>query len=808
MRQNTKNWHEIILFIRNFIVLALFAWAATAYVNRTGTFPWGSDTYGHLFKGNILYDSIMEGKLFLNYHQSWYNGIQPFRYWAPLPYYVLALINLFTGDIFKTYNAFIALTFFVGGLGWLCWGYYLKRQNLGLAFALLWFFIPDNVRILFSEGNIPFVIVDALIPFVMLYSYISVKSSRLSGYLPLAFIMCMLTLTHAMVTAMTGVALFIYAVADIITNKRYKSSFLMLIYAFMGIMVSSFWLFPALKGGIISIDKGAVASVMQDLTYHLSISLNPLLRFSNIEIYYFGLAFAFAAIFGFLFCYKSQKAHFIVALIILFGTTKAALPLLEKLPFNQLLWMRRFTPIAMAMILIGILLWKNLRKSVLISLVIILMFDSAASFYVLGFNRAFPQDQAKILDRAAGISTQRIAVLDNSYFGSFPSYYIPYSKAKGVKNQVYGWAWQGATTSQNIVMLNTALEKEYHDFMFDRALELGADTLIIKKNFISNFEKLDVIAEKSGYQKWGEDELTLLYKYSVKGSFATKAVYEGIAIGKYATNAIYIFPKLIAGQDDYIDNYTYEDLKNYKTIFLSGFKYYDKQKAEELIIKLSSKGIKVVIDTEGMAEAFLGVSAEPIIINQRFENVFYKNQEVVLQNFPKEYSIWKTGFLRGVDSKDDYLIINHRIMSYLGTKHNENINFVGMNIPYFAFLTKDKTAVRILENIFELEAYEAPKRAVNPINIEYSGNILRISTDKTDVTVPIAALDAFMVQSGRYSVVSNLINIQSNELEIKIVYPYLGVGIIISLVSALLIIIISLIINFYSKRGKVEQSVI
>ena len=146
----------------------LAALLTLAIINRTGAYPWGSDTYGHLFKGNILYDSFKKGKFFLNYNESWYNGVQPYRYWAPLPYYILAIINLVTNNIITTYNVFIALVFIIGGLGWLFWGYYTKRQNLGLILAIMWFFVPNNLRILFSEGNIPYVIVNSLVPFVFL----------------------------------------------------------------------------------------------------------------------------------------------------------------------------------------------------------------------------------------------------------------------------------------------------------------------------------------------------------------------------------------------------------------------------------------------------------------------------------------------------------------------------------------------------------------------------------------------------------------------------------------------------------------
>ena len=53
----------------------------------------------------------------------------------------------------------------------------------------------------------------------------------------------------------------------------------------------------------------------------------------------------------------------------------------------------------------------------------------------------------------------------------------------------YGWAWQGAETGDNIVLLNEALDRKYYRFLFDRAVELGADTVLIRK---IDLEKQDI----------------------------------------------------------------------------------------------------------------------------------------------------------------------------------------------------------------------------------------------------------------------------------------------------------------------------
>lgn len=796
---NMRDQLDRMIFFRNIIVLSITSIITVAIIQRTGGYPWGSDTYGHLYKGNILYDSLKGGKLFLNYNESWYNGLQPFRYWAPIPYYILALINLITNNIIITYNIYIFFIFFIGGLGWLCWGNYIRRQRLGLILAILWFFVPNNLRILFSEGNIPYTVVNSLIPYIFLYYYKSIKEKELLNYIMLVLFMALTTLSHAMLSAMTGLSLFIFAFIDSVVNKRYMKNLISLLYAFSGIMTTSFWLYPALKGGIMSIDKAAVAEVMKDLTYPLSMSLNPVLRFTKIEIYYYGLAFAVVALFGLLLSTKNERASFLSALVILIGTTKIPLPLLQKLPMNQLFWMSRFTSISMAMIIMALILWKTLRRTILALLISIMIIDSACSFSVLGFNGQFPFELSKILDNASKIATQRIGVLDLSQFGSFPSYYIPYNSVGGTTDQVYGWAWQGAGTAPNIVAINTALERGYYDFMFDRSLELGADTLVIKKSLIADFYEMERAASIVGYERYEEGREAIIYKYPNVNRFGTRVNYEGIAIGQFSNNLIYIFPTLQEDYRSYFDEYTYEELENKKVVFLSGFKYRNKKRAEELALKLSRKGVRLVIDVTGLREDFLGITSEPITLRDNYQEMYYKKERVYTKPFPKENKEWRSYFLGGIRNSESYVITNNRLINYIGNIDNDNLVFIGLNLPYYTFLTKDGDAIRILEDSLNLKSYALPKREIQEIDFKREEDVITISAKSPYVKVPIAALDAFEKIKGNYEVSDNLIYMTTSELQIKITYPYLRAGTITSVIFIGLILIFSMSIRIHSR---------
>lgn len=112
-KQQYKN--KILTLVFYFVILCMFAIITILTINKIGNYPWGSETFGYLYKGNILYDSFINGESFISYDVNWYNGTQLLKGSEPIPYYVLALINLLTNDIYVTFSVFITLVFIVGG---------------------------------------------------------------------------------------------------------------------------------------------------------------------------------------------------------------------------------------------------------------------------------------------------------------------------------------------------------------------------------------------------------------------------------------------------------------------------------------------------------------------------------------------------------------------------------------------------------------------------------------------------------------------------------------------------------------------
>ena len=140
------------------------------FVKYSQMYPLGFDIHGHLFKSDLMYNEIKNGNYFPLYTPYWYNGLQPFRYWPPLPYYFMAFLQfIFDGNVMNAYLGFIWASFTIGGIGWLLFGRKINRPVLGLLFAVTWFFMPDNLRVFFGEGNLPRMFITMLLPYIIYF---------------------------------------------------------------------------------------------------------------------------------------------------------------------------------------------------------------------------------------------------------------------------------------------------------------------------------------------------------------------------------------------------------------------------------------------------------------------------------------------------------------------------------------------------------------------------------------------------------------------------------------------------------------
>lgn len=792
--------------IVSIIILLIVASLSVALFNKEQGIAWGSDTYRHLYKSRLLYEAMTDGQIFLNYDWNWYNGIQPFRYWAPLTYYIIAGLNFLVRDIEIAYNLFMMFIFVIGGSGFVVWGNYLKRPMLGLVLGLLWFFVPNNMRVFFAEGDLPATLVISFLPYIFLFFYRSMKEKRRRYFIGLTMLMAMTTLSHIMLTVLVGFTLVVYGMILVFSHKAYKEVFRALLYAGLGVLLVGFWFVPALKGNVLNIPAYATEEAAKRAFFPLSQSLNPFLRLNEPSVYYFGLSFAIIIILGCLFAYKKYKSAYIVAGLMGLGTTTVVWPVLKGIPFGEFLWMKNGTSLAICLIFIGILTWKSLRKSLLGILILIMAMDSSISCISLGFKVPPNRELVEMMNKAVEIAQQRIALLDLSTNDSYPSYYLAYHKPEKRIGQVFGWAWQGVETVENIVLLNTALEENYYGILLDRALELGADTLIIPEQLINEPQELDKWAEEIGYKLVSSSNTYRIYKYPIEGMFGTKVNYEGLLIGEKASNLEYIFPTFIKGKTAYIDDYTIEELLQYKAIYLAEFKYHSKEMAQKLLTEVAQRGVKVVMDTTGETTSLFGLNLQPISIKEKFNQVYYKGKLAELSPFPEALSDFRTSFIaQEVEgAEENYAVIEHKRLNYL-YEHETNLYSLALNLPYYAYITQDKEAISILQDLLGVSAYTLPNRKVVPLQIsQVSDEEIVVKAEEEGVIAPIAYLDVFEAKKGDFVVQNQLLKLTGKSVHLNIVIPYNPIGWGTSLIALISLIGITTV---HKTKRKEEESI-
>ena len=360
-RENRQRWIYNLTGI--FILLSLSV-ILVLVLHAINWEPSGNDIWGHMYKGQYMYQSLKKGDLYPLFDMKWYNGIQLYRYWPPLSYYVMALCLFFTGgDVISAYILLLGIVFFAGGLPFVIWGNITDRRRVGVPAGALWFFMPAIIKVSFCDGNLPQIITTAITPYVIFFlcRYVHDKSKKAAvGLFASMFFM---VLGHVMVTAITGLAAFIYLFIDQLINKDWKRMFMALCYMVCGILLAGIIIVPALSGGGVAAAEQTGSTILVDYSYPLSVSLNPFYRFviNSRDVYYFGIGVMLICILGAFLARGKRTAGFIFAIILVALTTTSAAVFLSKLPFSSLFWMTRFSPSTLTMSLSGSALSPSLQ---------------------------------------------------------------------------------------------------------------------------------------------------------------------------------------------------------------------------------------------------------------------------------------------------------------------------------------------------------------------------------------------------------------------------------------------------------------
>lgn len=747
-------------------LVALGAYYTVLFTAGEARYPWGSDTWGHLFKAEYLYKEILKGNYYPQFTEYWYNGHEPFRYWAPLPYYILALMRAVLGDVFIAGNYYIFFCALFGGLSWL-----FMSGRMGLLPATMagavWVIWIDNVRVAFAEGNLPRVLATALLPLVFFVFLNMLEKRSLAFFILTAAAIHLIVVTHAMIAAIYSLCLAMFAFFLWMFGGCSFKDFIRGIMSLAGgIATAAWWLLPSLTGGITELDPEAVKDLVEFIP--AVIAFDPLYRFSNIEKYYWG-ASVIVALAATFFTFRSRppwaKSLAVCGIILVLMSLPVMRHLYLTFPFSHLLWPIRFSSFA-ALAVIGSCLVFNppgrgqryLKNSyatgiLIAGLIAALFVDSLVSVRLL----AYTVDKSSNLTHSAEFLKKtpgwRVATIDLSRMGSAPSYL--FSGVAGLE-QVFGWAWQGAITSSNIMLLNTGMEKQYYPFLFRSCINLGATDLVVKDDVVEDLVAFREAAARAGYRQ--EAKIGDISIWSgIDRPYIVIKKPKCLVVGKYAGIYGLQFPEVEMATSQYIDDYPLEYYKKYPVVVFTGAKWKIKKKAEEIVTAYAAAGGRVFIEMAGMPlnvlskqSEFLGVYGEPVMLREPLK-LSGQGRTIQLQPFSEKVPVWNSYvplMLDEVELEFNYYGNRAPVLGYKMVE-GKRIGFIGGNINYHSFLTGDQLALRLVqeaigmrtdftaEKVIPLTSYRAGER----------GYVMAYQWDHDfEAVVPVSFMDGIRVE--------------------------------------------------------------
>ena len=423
------------------------------------------------------------------------------------------------------------------------------------------------------------------------------------------------------------------------------------------------------------------------------------------------------------------------------------------------------------------------------------------------------QQDNTLISKAQSITKQRIALLDDSSLGSMGAFLV--SDWNNAIPAAYGAGREAANTSTNIVRINRALADGNYYYVFDRCRELGNDTVLVRLSSLEKYgvsvKDMDMAAGASGYSVAGENAAYRLYHMDTYDNWGTISKYEVIGIGSGTPLISQSFPAVEETDSDNLNDYSYEQLSQYKQVILDGFTYDDKTAAEELVLRLSEAGVKVVIYADGIpqekktqSQEFLGVTCSDIVFKNGYPDMDTKLGVLYPDLFPKGYATWQTVYVTGLDNTWGSVMDNGLKLDFYGTVKNDNIIVCGFNLAYYYGVSADKSVGRLLSDMMDITSAQLPERTNIELKVEHDVNGITITSDYDNVNTSLSYHDIF-VSDEWLGKKNNLTYVRAGVTKITFKVPYLWQGLCVSVAGLILSVAWVVVLAGFNKKHKTQE---
>lgn len=733
MKKTVRVAHRASNYITSFILSVVIAVCVGVFLYESGLYLHGGDIYAQLYKLDAVAASMGEGELVPLYAREWYNGYEIFRYTPPVVYlFIIMISDVFHADYHVSICIFYGIMAFVSMSGFFLFG--VKQRKVVAAFfvGIAFLLLPSTFTAVILEGSLDVVMGLGLIPLTLyfLHSFITWKN-RLA-VLPFSILMCLLVLSHYILAIAFGAVLAVYLIFHGFAVKEWKFAAAAIGNILMLYVVMGYFLYPALSGGLLT----RVHSAQWDVEFSL------------------GAPILVIAILGLVTTDRKRFAGFfltIVFTVLSFSVMEPVRKLIASPTLQKSYW---YLLCVTAILLITLLFWERLRIFFLLAALCVMVGEGVPLMLsIQEGDHALQESEALIDDyllaEAAAWTDNRIALMDMATLGAFPQWYF----ARQGVDSMFGWDYENALTVRNQTALNEAFFDGFYDYMFDRLLLYGNDTAVILKSLLEEgaYDTLTAAAGRNGYEAVAENENVIVFKQTaVNSAYGVVTHYENLAIGENAYYIGYIYPSFGYGPSPCIEDYTIEELSQYHKIYLSGFTYREKEKAENMLKELSVKGTEVYIDMQHIPinavtgkNEFMGVYAQFVQFVEDFPILENNNGNQFKLDFQAgRYAVWDTVYVSGCEDvikETAYEDKSHLV--YWGQNHEPNVTFMGFNLIYYYLTTHNQDLKRFLDEELSMSSEELPRPVIVPMQVERDLDRITVRTQKDRVNCNIAGVN-------------------------------------------------------------------
>ena len=195
-------------------------------------------------------------------------------------------------------------------------------------------------------------------------------------------------------------------------------------------------------------------------------------------------------------------------------------------------------------------------------------------------------------------------------------------------------------------------------------------------------------------------------------------------------------------------------------------------------------------DRKTRSKTFLGVTCNVVQFENGYPILYTKDfGEMDCDLFPRGYSKWVTYYLNGLSNVGGTISDNNVELAFFGTGLNENICYIGLNIPFYYYLTQDTNAEKLMQWVMGMEPGILPEREIYPISVDYKDNEIIIDSNVDYINTGLAYHDCFKSDQSIF-VDNGLLITRNGRTRIELVYPYLLESVSVTALGIFLLIVL------------------